>query len=239
MKKTATTEIINRIDYLLNTIDKLVEEEKYNKANKLQEEFNKIEEEYNLFDQIYEENGKKGVKDIAGKILIPAIYSDYSECYSYTFKREAPMAAKNDKGKYALVSTDGKGTPLCDFKYDFITFKPYTDLYTCCINTDEGKHKLGLLTYNGEEIVPCEMDTIYGISNCIISFEKGDKYGLITCWGLYVPPIYDEMEEDEDEWVHVKLNGQWGHISEDGNFIPDEDEETFDDTICLSFGIID
>ena len=197
-----------------------------------------MENEYDLFDRIYEENGKMGVKDITGKILVPAIYCNYSELYSYTIKRGAPMAAQNDEGKFALVSTNGKGTPLCDFKYDLIECKHYTSFYTCSKKSD-GKEYFGLLTAKGNEIVPCEMDMIYGISNNMIVFEKDGKSGLVTCWGLYIPPIYNELTEDEHEFVHADLNGQWGHISNEGTFIPDEDKETFDNTCCLSYYIDD
>lgn len=234
MKKEVTPEVINRLNNVLDQVCKLLAEEKFEEANKLQEEYYELENEYNLFDRIYEENGKMGVKDITGKILVPAIYSNYSELYSYTIKRGAPMAAQNEEGKFALVTTNGKGTPLCDFKYDLIECKHYTSFYTC-IKKADGKEYFGLLTAKGDEIVPCEMDMIYGISNNIIVFEKNEKFGLVTNWGLYLPPIYNEITEDEQDFVHANLNGQWGHISEKGTFIPDEDERTFHNTCCLSY----
>lgn len=238
MKKEVTPEIIKRLNDTLDAVCKYLAEENYNEANKLQEEYYKIEDEYNLFDYTYEEDGKLGVKDITGKIRVPAIYSNYSELYSYTIKRNAPVAAQNEEGKFALVTTDGKGTPLCNFKYDMIECKHYTSFYTCSKESD-GRRFLGLLTAKGQELVPCEMDVIYGISNGIIVFEKDGKYGLVTSWGLYIPPIYNELREDEQKFVHAELNGQWGHISGEGTFIPDEDEDTFDNTNCLSFGVDD
>lgn len=238
MKKEATPEIIKRLNEISDAVCKLLVEENYDEANKLQEEYYKIESEYNLFDYTYEENGKMGVKDVTGKIRVPAIYRNYSELYSYTIKRDEPVAAQNEDGKFALVTTDGKGTPLCDFKYDLIECKHYTSFYTCCKESN-GKRSFGLLTAKGQELVPCEMDVIYGISNGIIVFEKEGKSGLVTCWGLYVPPIYNELTEDEQDYVHANLNGQWGHISDEGGFIQDEDEDTFDCTYCLSFGVDD
>lgn len=238
MKKTVTPKIVNRLNYLLDTVCKYLAEEKYDEANKLQEEYYEIENEYDLFDQTYEEHGKLGIKDITGKILVPAIYSNYSELYSYTIKRGAPVAAQNDEGKFALVSTNGSGLPLCDFIYDLIVCKHYTSFYTCIKEVD-GKRLFGLLTAKGKEIVPCEMDLIYNISNDIIVFKKDEKFGLVTSWGLYLPPVYEEITADENEFVHVSLNGQWGHVSNEGVFIPDDNEETFDNTHCLSFGIDD
>lgn len=132
----------------MDTVCKYLAEEKYDEANKLQEEYYEIENEYDLFDQTYEEHGKLGIKDITGKILVPAIYSNYSELYSYTIKRGAPVAAQNDEGKFALVSTNGSGLPLCDFIYDLIVCKHYTSFYTCIKEVD-GKRLFGLLTAKG------------------------------------------------------------------------------------------
>lgn len=238
MKKEVTPEIIKRLNEISDAVCKLLVEENYDEANKLQEEYYKIESEYNLFDYTYEENGKMGVKEVTGKVRVPAIYRNFSELYSYTIKRNDPVGAQNEEGKFALVTTDGKGTPLCDFKYDLIECKHYTSFYTCC-KESEGKKSFGLLTAKGKELVPCEMDVIYEIFNSIIVFGKDGKFGLVTCWGLYVPPIYNELTEDEQGYVHADLNGQWGHISDEGGFIPDEDEDTFWNTCYLSFGVED
>lgn len=98
-----------------------------------------------------------------------------------------------------------------------IKCKHYTSFYTCSKELD-GTRFLGLLTANGQELVPCGMDVIYGLSNGIIVLKNG-KFVLVTCWGLYVPPIYSGLTEDEHELVHVELNGQWGHISDGLSFL--------------------
>lgn len=111
MKKEVTPEIIKRLNEISDAVCKLLVEENYDEANKLQEEYYKIESEYNLFDYTYEENGKMGVKEVTGKVRVPAIYRNFSELYSYTIKRNDPVGAQNEEGKFALVTTDGKGTP--------------------------------------------------------------------------------------------------------------------------------
>ena len=184
MKKEATPEIIKRLNEISDAVCKLLVEENYDEANKLQEEYYKIESEYNLFDYTYEENGKMGVKEVTGKVRVPAIYRNFSELYSYTIKRNDPVGAQNEEGKFALVTTDGKGTPpLCDFKYDLIECKHYTSFYTCC-KESEGKKSFGLLTAKGKEFVLCEMDVIYDIFNSIIVFWEGWKVRSCNLLGL-------------------------------------------------------
>lgn len=234
MKKKATTEVINRLSALTNSISLHLAKEEFDEANKLQNEFFEIENNYDLFDQTYQEGEKVGVKDVTGKILVPAIYHGFSELFSYSIKRGEPLAAQNADGKFALVATDGTGKPLTEFAYDMICCKHYTSFYTCCKNTSEGL-KMGLLNKKGREIVPCEMDYIYEISNDIICFERNGKFGLITIWGLYIAPIYDEMTEDKEDQVYVRKGNHWGYLNEKGMFIPKEDKETIQNSYLLNY----
>lgn len=234
MKKKATTEVINRLNALTNSISLHLAKEEFSEANKLQNEFFEIENSYDLFDQLYQEGEKVGVKDVTGRILVPAIYHGFSELFSYSIKRGEPLAAQNADGKFALVAADGTGKPLTEFVYDQIRCKHYTSFYTCYQDTSEGP-KMGLLNNKGQEIVPCKMDHIYEISNDIIHFEQNGKFGLITIWGLYIAPIYDEMTEDKEDQVYVRLGDQWGYLNEKGTFIPKEDEETIQNSYLLNY----
>lgn len=236
MKKQVTSEIILRLNSLTKEIRQYMENEDYNKVNTLQEELNHIKSDYNLFDKPFNENGKVGLKDITGKILVPPIYYDFPETYSYTIKRNSPVVATNENGKCALVTTDGYGTPVTEFKYDMIKYKQYTNYYTCYLNIS-GKIKKGILSNNGNEVVPCEMDEIYEACNGIIVIAKDNKFGLLTTQGLFISPIYEEITEEDSGLVHVCLDGQWGYISEKGEFISEEDENTLQ-TVSVLSGLI-
>lgn len=48
----------------------------------LSNEQNQIEEQYDLMDIVYEVNGKKGIKDIKGKVRVPALYNDFAVLYA-------------------------------------------------------------------------------------------------------------------------------------------------------------
>lgn len=233
MKKQVTPEIICRLNQLMNTVCQHLAKEEYEKANLLQEEFYQIEETYDLFDKEFEVNGLKGLKEVTGKTLVPPIYKGFSEVYSYTIKRGEPIAATNDKGKFALVTTDGYGQPLTSFDYDMIECKHHTSFYSC-YKMKNKKLQCGLLNKKGKEIIPCEMDTIWDIHNNIIIVEKEDKYGLYTTSGLYITPIYNEVKADEAGFLLVRKENEWGYVSEQGNFIHEKDEETLDHITILA-----
>ena len=124
MKKIATDEVVKRVDFIVDRLSKAIDKEvplKRSERDALYEEYNQLMESYDLFDQVFDEGGKKGVRNAAGKILVPALYKGFSE--TYTYKRYGyimPVPACDFSGKYALVKCDGRGTPLCGFEYDMI-----------------------------------------------------------------------------------------------------------------------
>ena len=198
------------------------------------EEQQNLHEKYNFCDQVFEENGLKGLRDVKGKVLIPARYYGFHESFDYDYFRKYPIGAYNKEGKCALVSTDGTGTELTPFEYDGIKKFTWYDMYI----TMKGDKK-GLLNLKGEVLVPCVLDTVYDAFNDIIQFEQGGKYGLITTDGsLYVKPVYDEIT-DKDEDVYVRLGDQWGFLDEEGSFIDEKDQDRLDASFLLNFCIPD
>lgn len=232
MKKQATPEIICQLHALMNNVCKHLAHEEFDEANRLQEAYYQLEEDYDLFDKEFEENGKIGLKEVTGKILVPAMYQGFPEVYSYTIKRGEPVAAFGPGEKFALVTTDGYGTPLTPFEYDMIECKHHTSFYTC-YKMIEGKITCGLLDKTGKLLVPCDMDNVWGIQNDIIIIDKDDKYGLYTTSGLYIEPTYDEVKVDEAGFLLVRMEDKWGYLSNQGTFIREDDEDTLDHVTIL------
>ena len=67
-----------------------------------------FENEYDIFTQVFTENGKMGVKDALGEVLVPAEYDEIG-CTFADYCRGFAVPVVRD-GKMALVSPDGKGT---------------------------------------------------------------------------------------------------------------------------------
>ena len=157
IKMLPTDEVVKRLDEILGRLHKIWahDDGTVEEANILYNEFFSIKEEYELGDIVIEDDGKLGVMDIAGRIIVPPIYKDFSETYSYDIcekKRAVPACDFDDK--YALVAADGKGTPLCGFEYDMIHFMECSyNLYRCCKNVD-GEDFYGVLNDKGDVVVP-------------------------------------------------------------------------------------
>ncbi len=235
MRKEVTKSVCERIMSITDRVKELVKEgNNGHELIELDKEFWGIKEEYDLFDRVFEEDGKKGVVDILGNVVVPPLYEDYAELYNYSILAHKPIPACDSNDKYALVTSDGKGTPLCAFEYDMLRFKFGGGCLYQCWKRDGEKFLVGVIDREGNMIVPCEMDEIYGFCNNYAVVEKGNKVGAVTAGGFYIEPLYDDFEES-DGFLTACKDGVWGYISAKGEFIDMADEERLDEEewLCL------
>ena len=227
-KMVPTTEVVNQKLAILSQMNAALQDQNYEEANAKLALSKALNEKYNFFDQVFEENGKQGVKDITGKVLVPALFSDFCETYHYDALRGKPLGALNEQGKCALVTTDGTGTTLTPFEYDAIHISAYDNYYI----SRQGD-KRGVIQPNGTVVVPCIIDEIWEPVNGITLFASNGKHGLFTNWGTYVEPVYDEIEE-KDEKPYARLGDTWGYLDIEGQFIAENDPE-LDNTDLLDY----
>ena len=173
------------------------------------------------------ENGKKGVKSPDGDIIVPANYDEIKYAYNYPQLAKISYVATRN-GKMGLVSPDGSGNEVTPFLYDDIIF-----LFTagCFVCRKEGSKKLGILWYNGNEIMPCNLDSC-DCSGQTIYFSRDNHQGLLqTEIGVLLEPIYDDIQiEDPEEPSIFTLNGVKGYVkSADKSFIPETMSKTMDE----------
>jgi hypothetical protein len=106
---------------------------------------NRVKDKYVRFHEVFEENGKFGIKDHSGNIIIPAEYDFLRSPYVYVDDlRTMPVIAEKN-GKLGLISNDGKNTVVADFIYDDIALRdqpPYFEV-------KKGRKKY-LMNYKGE-----------------------------------------------------------------------------------------
>ena len=76
-------------------------------------------ERYDWYDNIFEEGGKYGTKDVTGKVILPAQYDGIGELCHQIYFPKLPRVAVLD-GKRGLVKPDGSGEALTHFEYDTI-----------------------------------------------------------------------------------------------------------------------
>ena len=77
MKKKVTPTVCERIQFIKNRIQEILVDmlpENKKEYSSLLNEFDSIKRDYDLFDSVFEENGKTGVVDVTGRIIVPSIY---------------------------------------------------------------------------------------------------------------------------------------------------------------------
>ena len=83
----------------------------------------RIKDTYVKFHEIFEENGKYGMRDHEGNILLHPIYDFLRTPYVYVDELMImPVIAEKD-GKMGLVRPDGKDTIVADFVYDDVSLR--------------------------------------------------------------------------------------------------------------------
>ena len=84
---------------------------------------NRIREKYEQYHEVFEQDGKFGIKDHQGNVLIPAHYDFLRTPYVYVDDlRTLPVIAQRD-GKMGLILPDGNGTVVAPFVYDDIELR--------------------------------------------------------------------------------------------------------------------
>ena len=79
---------------------------------------NRIKDKYLQYHDVYEENGRFGMKDCKGRVLLHPLYDFLRTCYVYVDDlKSLPVIAQKD-GKMGLVMPDGFDTVVAPFEYD-------------------------------------------------------------------------------------------------------------------------
>lgn len=180
---------------------------------------------YDWYDTIFEENGKLGLKDIKGEVIVPAKYDGFQERCHYIYTHNIPRVAVL-RGKAGLAKAYGSGVELTPFDYDFISYMSILPYYT----VKKGE-KFGIIGMDGHEIAPCIIDEVCLPSGTCVVFKANGKYGLIdsSCGDLYVAPQYDNIEFiDIEQPYTVTKDGVEGVINEAGTFMTDVEALDYD-----------
>ena len=193
----------------------------------LNAEFHSLIEQYDWSDEIFEDNGKKGVRNIKGEILVPAMYDDFAFT-GYYYSHLVNVAAVKD-GKMGLVKYNGTGTPVTDFEYSTIKLIPLTScLYA--VKTDADPKHFALLI-PGVMRTPFELDKYYERCDNNLFVDGDGKCGVYDLSsGVYVAPEYDEIEFIDlgENYIFVK-DGVKGYLALDKRFISLDDYEKLSD----------
>ena len=210
----------------LNKIEgSFVEELEFNHLLLLHE-LDNLKENYDWLDEVFEENNKKGLKNILGEVVVPAIYDKFGMLMPY-YMETKPVGALLD-GNFGLVKRDGKGTPVTEFIYRAIIPIPFCDVYVV-FNKEDRSHFA--LMMSGRVITPYEIENHEMPCDDAIIISADGKKGIFY-YGydiVYIKPEYDEVYSQGigENFIFVK-DGKKGYVTLDKRFISIDDLEMLD-----------
>lgn len=184
------------------------------------EEYNDLIFSYDWNDIVFEENGKKGLKNVKGQVVVPAIYDDFSDLAPYYEYPKRVIAYLN--GKAALVKRDGEGSSITDFEFSRMERIPFTAFYAVWKENDEAHFAL---MYDGKVFTPYEIEVYGDVVDGGVWLGANGKTGLLYYVGgiIYIKPQYDSIYDEGvgSDFFFVK-DGVAGRLTLDGRFIPNE-----------------
>lgn len=156
--------------------------------------------------------GKKGITDREGKILIPPMYDRFGH-FSQTGN---VVASKN--GLYGVVSEQGEIIPFIYASIDRHT----NEIFRVSL-TKENQTTMGLIDLEvGKEILPAIYEKVGfpmdGLSRIDLKTPVGLRYGYADLSGkIVIPAIYEAADENFLKGMtSVKLNGQTSILDTEG-----------------------
>jgi hypothetical protein len=191
-------------------------------------------------------DGKLGIADISGKIIIANEYEAIATALPNYLK------VKKD-GKWGVIkSTDG--TTVVDFLYDHISNKTDNPTVPDWPAIVEKKGKYGMMNDKGEEIYEAKAHDIRYVGEGLYAVKEKKMYGILNAkcsnpyeadydeiklygngvaparkgkkWGYINKAGQKELEflyEDAGQYINyvaaVKMNGKWGVIDPNGKFL--------------------
>ena len=189
------------------------------------------ENQFDWFDIPFEEKGRFGLKDILGEVVIPAKYDDFWLLQSI-IKDYSNVQSVKKGNHYGLVERYS-GKENSEFVYDCIW---KLDFHNCFFFQKDGSNSYGIISANGEIMIPCVIDKHWELKSGLI-YKSGEKYGFFSWYyDLNVPPVYDDLiVPDLNEPFIFVIDGVEGCISNEGIFYTKEHLRRMKDSNCLEY----
>jgi hypothetical protein len=106
----------SELDRVLNSVLK-------DRERKMVFYYQRIKAKYIQYHEVFEQDGKFGMKDHQGNILLSPTYDFLRTCYIYNDDLSIMPVIAEKNGKMGLVMPDGNDTVVADFLYDEICLR--------------------------------------------------------------------------------------------------------------------
>lgn len=202
------------------------------KSEKIFTEYSKVsvienenENDFTLYEQnvlLFEKDGKYGLINYGGKIVVDAKYNEIS-VINYKFGE----FLVNQNGKYGIIKEDG--TILLKTMYDKIEMDNYYAEecgykkagYIVCKKTTEG-YKYGYYDYEGTKVLETEYNEISRITqiisnNIYLLVAQNGQYGVFVNGSKIINTQYQSiLYESNLKMFIVERTGKYGVLNENG-----------------------
>ena len=194
--------------------------------------------------QVFEENGKRGLRHPSGYVVVPPLFDDIAEQYDAIYTGWGPIFAVPviQDSKYALYDMgrpqdqEFQEEPLTEReKYGkLVTEFIYDNMYKFFGAHDffivEKDGKKGVLDSGGNIIVPIEQDEIYeqmDTDGCF-PFICNGKWG-VSCHGETTDAEFVDVIIQSEDFVRVKIEGDdtYYYLDDYGNLTSKRHEAFF------------
>ena len=206
----------------MNSLDPVDNKREWDETAKAGNDFVDSRDWYTI---VIEKDGKEGVMDLDGTVLVPPIFDKVAYTYSRIHvNANMPVVVVNN-GKFGIVRANGTGELVLPCEHDFISL---TDLLHFFLVVDNGKTMF--VNGMGEQLTPQTIDKVYDTNDGIIPVETGGKQGLYDYYhDIFIQPAYDDIYIGCDEDVIAYKDGTAGYLSaDDGHFIPKDEYDNSD-----------
>lgn len=181
---------------------------KYSSITSIKENDDYTNEEYSELPELFqlEENGKIGIANTDGKIIIPCEYSKVlldERAWLVLYKEKQNASSANEKRSIQ--------------QYGWYIHKDYM---------------VGLADIKGNIITPPQYSSIQHLGGSLFSVSIGSvrkcKWGIMKTDGKMLTPLmFDDIDDFDGTCISVDYKGHQGYVNTDGMFAVKDDEGTF------------
>ena len=181
---------------------------KYSSITSIKENDDYTSEEYGDLPELFqlEENGKIGIANNYGKIIIPCEYSKVlldERAWLVLYKEKQNTSSANEKRSIQ--------------QYGWYIHKDYM---------------VGLADINGNIITPPQYSSIQHLGGSLFSVSIGSirkcKWGIMEANGKMLTPLmFDDIDNYDGTCISIKYMGHQGYVNTDGTFAVKDDEGKF------------
>ena len=167
----------------------------------------------NGFASIIDKDGKYGVINRKGEIIVPV---EYDFIFQYGDDSESDMFTVEMGDK--LVFYDTLGNQVLKPYYDYESHNFFSE----GLAVVSRNNKYGFINLNCKEVIKLQYDSAYSFSEGLAAVCLNGKWGFINKRNKVVIPFqYDDVNTFYDGLAAVKLNGKYGFVNKEGKQVID------------------